>query len=312
MSSDSASESDQEHAILSQASLESESDSDSLDNVTPRKRRKLSSDSAEREAVSSFSVNVPSRVKAKTATVPAPEAIPTPVTVAETQVIAHGHAYSSFQDLSLKPWLTQSLKNMAIHRPTRIQHLTIPAILEGRDVIGSSRTGSGKTVAFMAPILQLWSQDPSSIYAVVLTATRELALQIQQQVKAIGAVRSLKTLLVTGGADMRQQAIELAQRPHIVIATPGRLADHIKSSGDDTIAGLKRTRFVVLDEADRILDANGPGSMLPDLEVVLGALPPPTQRQTLLYTATMTPEVRALKDMPAKPGKKGACICKST
>lgn len=68
-----------------------------------------------------------------------------------------------------------------------------------------------KAVAFMAPILQLWSQDPSSIYAVVLTATRELALQIQQQVKAIGAVRSLKTLLVTGGADMRQQAIELAQ-----------------------------------------------------------------------------------------------------
>lgn len=131
----------------------------------------------------------------------------------------------------------------------------------------------------MAPILQLWSQDPSSIYAVVLTATRELALQIQQQVKAIGSVRSLKTLLVTGGADMRQQAIELAQRPHIVIATPGRLADHIKSSGEDTIAGLKRTRFVVLDEADRILDGNGPGSMLPDLEVVLGVLPPSTQRR---------------------------------
>lgn len=136
-----------------------------------------------------------------------------------------------------------------------------------------------KAVAFMAPILQLWSQDPSSIYAVVLTATRELALQIQQQVKAIGAVRSLKTLLVTGGADMRQQAIELAQRPHIVIATPGRLADHIKSSGEDTVAGLKRTKFVVLDEADRILAANGPGSMLPDLEVVLGVLPPSTQRR---------------------------------
>lgn len=78
---------------------------------------------------------------------------------------------------------------------------------------------------------------------------------------------------------MRQQAIELAQRPHIVIATPGRLADHIKSSGEDTIAGLKRTKFVVLDEADRILNANGPGSMLPDLEVVLGALPPSAQRR---------------------------------
>jgi ATP-dependent RNA helicase DDX49/DBP8 len=130
----------------------------------------------------------------------------------------------------------------------------------------------------MAPILQLWSQDPSSIYAVVLTATRELALQIQQQVKAIGAVRSLKTLLITGGADMRQQAIELAQRPHVVIATPGRLADHIKSSGEDTIAGLKRTKFVVLDEADRIL-ADGPGSMLSDLETVLAVLPPSSQRR---------------------------------
>ncbi|KAI0911902.1 P-loop containing nucleoside triphosphate hydrolase protein [Ustulina deusta] len=305
-------ESDSEHAISSQpspAGSESESESDSLDNVASRKRRRLSSDSTSRGDLLSLSVNVPSRVKPRTATAQAPKAVPTPVTVVETRVAVPGNVSSSFKDLSLKPWLTQSLKNMAIHRPTRIQQLTIPAILEGRNVIGSSRTGSGKTVAFMAPILQLWSEDPSSIYAVVLTATRELALQIQQQVKAIGAVRSLKTLLVTGGEDMRQQAIELAQRPHIVIATPGRLADHIKSSGEDTVAGLKRTKFVVLDEADRILAANGPGSMLPDLEVVLGVLPPSTQRQTLLYTATITPEVRALKDMPAKPGKKGAYVC---
>lgn len=145
MSSDSASESDSEHGILSQPSFGSESESDSLDNTTSRKRQKLSNDSTPREAVSSFSVNVPSRVKSKTATVQVPEAVPTPVTVAETQVAVHGHASSSFQDLNLKPWLIQSLKNMAIHRPTRIQHLTIPAILEGRDVIGSSRTGSGKT-----------------------------------------------------------------------------------------------------------------------------------------------------------------------
>lgn len=254
-------------------------------------------------------MNVPSRVKPKKPVDQAPEAITAPVTIDEARTAVDGHASSSFQDLNLRLWLTQSLKNMAIHRPTRIQRLTIPAILEGRDVIGSSRTGSGKTVAFMAPILQLWSQDPSSIYAVVLTATRELALQIQQQVKAIGSVRSLKTLLITGGADMRQQAIELAQRPHIVIATPGRLADHIKSSGEDTIVGLKRTKFVVLDEADRILAADGAGSMLPDLEVILGVLPPSTERQTLLYTATITPEVRALKDMPAKPGKKGAYVC---
>lgn len=146
MSSDSASEKgDWEHVVLSQATFESDPESDSLDNVTSRKRRKLSTGSTQTEAVSSFSVNVPSRVKSKTATVQVPEAVPTPVTVAETEVAVHGHASSSFQDLNLKPWLTQSLKNMAIHRPTRIQYLTIPAILEGRDVIGSSRTGSGKT-----------------------------------------------------------------------------------------------------------------------------------------------------------------------
>ncbi|KAI8625219.1 P-loop containing nucleoside triphosphate hydrolase protein [Xylariaceae sp. FL1651] len=290
------------------AESESELESDSLDNVDSRKRRKLTDSPAPKENTISFSVNVPSRIKRKSATSQAPQ-VPTPVTVAEAQATVPVDASASFADLNLKPWLTQSLANMAIKRPTRIQQLTIPAILEGRDVIGSSRTGSGKTVAFMAPILQQWSQDPSSIYAVVLTATRELALQIHQQVQAIGSVRSLKTLLITGGGDMRAQAIGLAQRPHVVIATPGRLADHIKSSGEDTIAGLKRTKFVVLDEADRILAAHGPGSMLPDLEEVLAVLPPSTQRQTLLYTATITPEVRALKDMPAKPGKKPAYVC---
>lgn len=145
MSSDSAPESDLEHAILSQHGSGSDSESDSLDNVGSRKRRRLSSDPTPRQDVISSSLNAPSRVKPKAAVTQVPEAVP--VTVAETQIAvrAGGAATSSFQDLNLKPWLTQSLKNMAIHRPTRIQQLTIPAILEGRDVIGSSRTGSGKT-----------------------------------------------------------------------------------------------------------------------------------------------------------------------
>ena len=96
---------------------------------------------------------------------------------------------------------------------------------------------------------------------------------------------------------MRPQAIALSQRPHVVIATPGRLADHIKTSGQDTVSGLNRVRMVVLDEADRLL-ASGPGSMLPDVETCLSALPPSGERQTLLFTATVTPEVRALKSMP--------------
>jgi ATP-dependent RNA helicase DDX49/DBP8 len=216
---------------------------------------------------------------------------------------------TEFSSLNVKPWLVQALANMAIRRPTGIQKGCIPQILKGRDCIGGSRTGSGKTVAFAVPILQKWAEDPTAIYAVILTPTRELALQIYEQFKAIGSPQSLKAILVTGGADMRAQAIALAQRPHIVIATPGRLADHIRTSGEDTICGLKRSRFVVLDEADRLLDSNGPGSMLPDVEQCLSALPPATQRQTLLFTATITPEVRALKDMPVKPGKQPVFVC---
>lgn len=127
--------------------------------------------------------------------------------------------------------------------------------------------------------------------------TRELAIQIFEQVKAISAAQSLKPILVTGGSDQREQAIQIASRPHIVIATPGRLAEHIKMSGEDTICGLRRVKFVVFDEADRLL-APGKGSMLEDLSTILSVLPPPSKRQTLLFTATVTPEVLALKDQP--------------
>lgn len=109
----------------------------------------------------------------------------------------------------------------------------------------------------------------------------------------------MKPILITGGTDMRPQAIALSQRPHVVIATPGRLADHINTSGRETVCGLNRVRMVVLDEADRLL-TSGPGSMLPDVETCLSMLPPSSERQTLLFTATLTPEVRALQSMPSK------------
>lgn len=130
-----------------------------------------------------------------------------------------------------------------------------------------------------------------------------------EQFKAISSPLNLKAVLVIGGNDMRTQATELAQRPHVVIATPGRLADHIRQSGEDTICGLRRVRFVVFDEADRLLAASGPGSMLPDIEECLEVLPPKSKRQTLLFTATMTPEVRALKDQPREAGKQPVFIC---
>ncbi|KOS21268.1 ATP-dependent RNA helicase DBP8 [Escovopsis weberi] len=228
---------------------------------------------------------------------------------AANPILAPTDPNTDFHALNVRPWLVQSLANMAIKRPTGIQKGCIPEILKGRDCIGGSRTGSGKTVAFAVPVLQKWAEDPTAIFGVVLTPTRELALQIYEQFKAISSPQSLKIILVTGGADMRAQAIALAQRPHVVIATPGRLADHIRTSGEDTICGLRRVRFVVLDEADRLLHATGPGSMLPDVEECLSVLPPPAERQTLLFTATITPEVRALKDMPQKPGKPPVLVC---
>lgn len=129
-----------------------------------------------------------------------------------------------------------------------------------------------------------------------------MALQIYEQIKAIASPHYLKAGLIIGGADMRAQAIELGKSPHIIIATPGRLADHIRTSGSDTYAGLRRVRFVILDEADRLLD-DGPGSMRPDIEECLAVLPPLSERQTLLFTATMTPEIRALKDEPRPAGR---------
>ncbi|KAH0361583.1 DEAD-domain-containing protein, partial [Aureobasidium melanogenum] len=249
-----------------------------------------------------------SRIKAK----PTSTSTITPSTidsVSSTIVAAQkGNEKSTFADLNVSPWLVSSLANMAIKNPTRIQSAAIPEILAGRDCIGGSRTGSGKTVAFAVPILQQWAKDPFGIFGLVLTPTRELALQIFEQFKAIGAVQNLKVCLVTGGADMRAQAIELARRPHVVIATPGRLADHINSSGEESIAGLRRVKFVVLDEADRLL-ASGKGSMLPDLGVCMEVLPESSKRQTCLFTATVTAEVRALQDKPRAKGKPPVAVC---
>ncbi|KAL8829383.1 MAG: hypothetical protein Q9191_002048 [Dirinaria sp. TL-2023a] len=214
----------------------------------------------------------------------------------------------SFATLNVEPWLIASLGAMEITKPTPIQEGCIPAILEGRDVIGGSRTGSGKTVAFSVPMLQKWAQDPVGIFALILTPTRELALQIFEQVMAISAPQSLKAILVTGGSDMRSQAISLSRRPHVVIATPGRLADHIMTSGQDTTLGLRRIRTLVLDEADRLL-ASGPGSMLPDVEVCISALPPTHERQTCLFTATLTPEVMALKSRPERNDRPPIFVC---
>ena len=188
---------------------------------------------------------------------------------------------SSFVELGLSQWMEKVCHSLGMTTPTRVQSGCIPAILEGRDVIGVAHTGSGKTAAFALPILQKLSKDPYGIFALVLTPTRELAFQIADQFRALGAGSSLRQSVVVGGLDAQSQAKELSRRPHVVVATPGRLRQLLEE--DSSFArGFARCSFLVLDEADRLLEP----SFEPDLKVVLQALPP--GRQTLLFSATMT------------------------
>lgn len=280
----------------SEPSSSSEEDSEELEDqsnyneaVAPRKKRRITLELTD---------DIPSRVQKAKSNSTLPETsvtTPIPTNIAAARDPSALKSRTSFATLNVSPWLVASLTALSVKRPTAIQAACIPPILSGSDCLGGSKTGSGKTIAFAVPILQKWAQDPSGIFAVVLTPTRELALQIHEQFSALGAAHSLKCLLVTGGADMLTQATGLATRPHVVVATPGRLADHVRTSGAETIVGLKRTRIVVLDEADRLLQP-GRGSMLDDVDECLSAMPDKTRRQTCLFTATVTAEVRALKE----------------
>ncbi|KAJ2785373.1 putative RNA helicase [Coemansia javaensis] len=202
----------------------------------------------------------------------------------------------TFGQLGLDPWLVSTLAAMSITQPTEIQRACVGPVLAGRDVIGGAKTGSGKTAAFALPILQRLSEDPFGVFAVVLTPTRELAFQIAEQFEVLGKGVGVKVVVAIGGVDMVAQALALARRPHVVVATPGRLADHIQSSAN--AVHFRHVRFLVLDEADRLLTE----TFAPDLAVIMDAVP--RQRQTLLFTATMTQSILALRDRPpATPGR---------
>uniref|UniRef100_K7FNK5 DEAD-box helicase 49 n=1 Tax=Pelodiscus sinensis TaxID=13735 RepID=K7FNK5_PELSI len=157
--------------------------------------------------------------------------------------------------------------------------------------MGCAKTGSGKTAAFVLPILQKLSEDPYGIFCLVLTPTRELAYQIAEQFRVLGKPLGLKDCIIVGGMDMVAQALELSRKPHVVIATPGRLADHLRSSNTFS---LRKIKFLVLDEADRLLE-QGCTDFTKDLEVILGAVP--ATRQTLLFSATLTDTLNELKSL---------------
>ncbi|XP_023953163.2 probable ATP-dependent RNA helicase Dbp45A isoform X2 [Bicyclus anynana] len=194
-----------------------------------------------------------------------------------------------FAELGVKQWLIKQLYTLGIKTPTPIQKGCISQILEGHDCIGAAKTGSGKTFAFALPILQHLAEDPYGIFALVLTPTHELAYQIADQFLILGQQLKLRVCIVTGGSDQLEESLKLAKRPHIVVAMPGRLADHI--TGCDTFS-LKKIKYLVLDEADRLFSESFEG----DLQTIFEALP--QKRQNLLFSATITDAVRESKSLP--------------
>ncbi|KZE49305.1 DEAD/DEAH box helicase [Brevibacillus parabrevis] len=183
-----------------------------------------------------------------------------------------------------KEWI-DALQANGITEPTPIQEKAIPALLAGKDVISQAQTGTGKTLAFVLPILEKAEPNSNDVQALVLTPTRELALQITAEVKKLtAATDDLHVLAVYGGQDVDRQLRKLAGKKQVVIATPGRLLDHMRRGTID----LSTVSMFVLDEADQMLHMG----FLPEVEDIAASLP--DKRQTMLFSATMTPQVRAL------------------
>jgi ATP-dependent RNA helicase RhlE len=199
---------------------------------------------------------------------------------------------SSFSNLQLAEPLARAVAEMGYEAMTPIQAQAIPVVLTGRDVMGAAQTGTGKTAAFSLPLLQRMlkhenaSTSPARhpVRALVLLPTRELADQVAQQVKLFAKNTNLRSAVVFGGIDMKPQTLELKKGVEVLVATPGRLLDHIEAKN----AVLNQVEYVVLDEADRMLDIG----FLPDLQRILSFLP--KQRTTLLFSATFSPEIKRL------------------
>jgi len=191
----------------------------------------------------------------------------------------------NFSQLGLAPAQVRSCEALGYTNPTPIQTKTIPVIIGGHDLIGCAETGTGKTAAFLLPIIQkLTESQRPGVRALILAPTRELALQIEKNYGEINRTKGNRSVTVMGGANMNRQIAGLRARPSVVIATPGRLLDLMERRS----INLSQVEVLVLDEADRMLDMG----FLPAIKRVLAALP--VKRQTLLFSATMSPEIEKL------------------
>ena len=174
---------------------------------------------------------------------------------------------------------------------SRIQKEVLPSALAGRDIVGLAETGSGKTGAFCIPLLQELLDNPTrgAVFGVILAPTRELAFQIHEVVQGLGQTIGATSICIVGGVDMATQSIALARNPHVVVATPGRLVDHLTNTKG---FHLRKLRYLVLDEADRMLSLD----FEEELNQILDIIPDATQgRRTMLFSATMTSKVQKLQ-----------------
>ena len=193
---------------------------------------------------------------------------------------------ASFQSLGVVKPLCEAIAGIGWKCPTDIQKAAIPEALRGKDIIGLAETGSGKTGAFAIPIIQALLNNPQRLFAVVLAPTRELAFQIHEVFDALGQAISLHCVCVVGGIDMVTQSIALAKKPHIIVATPGRLVDHLQNTKGFNLRSLK---FLVMDEADRMLSMD----FEEEINQILASIP--RERNTYLFSATMTSKVAKLQ-----------------
>ncbi len=191
----------------------------------------------------------------------------------------------SFISFNLHTKIEAGIKALGYSAPTPIQRQAIPSVLQGHDVLGLAQTGTGKTAAFVLPILERLMKGPRGrVRALIIAPTRELAEQIDQAVSSLGQQTGIRSVTVYGGVNMNLQINKLRAGIEIVVACPGRLLDHIKQG---TIK-LSQVEVLVLDEADRMFDMG----FLPDIRKIMGHVP--SKRQTLLFSATMPDDIRRL------------------
>lgn len=206
--------------------------------------------------------------------------------VADENVDAVEEKPTSFESLGVCEELVEACKRLKYEKATTIQRESLPYTLKGKDIIALAETGSGKTLAFALPVIQSLLNAPQPFFALVLSPTRELCMQIAEHFEAIGAGVSLKSIVIVGGLDPMAQAIALAKKPHIVIGTPGRILYHMQNTKG---FNFKQLKYLVLDEADKLLNMD----FEKDINLILDIIP--KKRNTFLFSATMTNKVHKLQ-----------------